>query len=388
MPKTRLMIVTTTTETMATILKGQPAFLSEHFEVALCASFDNHQSNVQESENLPLFHVRMIRGISPFHDMVSVVQMVRLIRRFKPDIVHSYTPKAGLISMLAAWMCRVPIRIHTFTGLVFPSAAGIKKKILVCVDRILSYFATDVIPESDGVRNDLISYNISRDVMAPIGHGNIAGVDTDYYDPQRPDLVSLTSDFRRKYVSTSGFVFCYVGRIHRDKGIDELVEAFLLLPETSSLLLVGAFDNVALPSSRTLLLIKQHPRIQLLGFQSDIRPALLCSDVIVLPSYREGFPNVILQALSMSRPVIVSDVSGSNEITVPGHNGWIVPVKDTSALRSAMCSAIDCSGGLLSQMGQNGRRAVLQRHQKSWYNAQLLEFYKMREAYIVGLKSD
>ncbi|MEO1866362.1 MAG: glycosyltransferase family 4 protein [Pseudomonadota bacterium] len=382
MRKTRLMIVTTTTETLATILKGQPGFLAKHFDVALCASFDNHENVVRESEKLPLFCVRMIRGISPFYDIASIVQMICVIRRFRPDIIHSYTPKAGLVSMLAAWFCGVPVRIHTFTGLLFPSAFGVKKAILKNVDRLLSFFATEVVPESAGVRSDLIKHGVVRDLQAPIGYGNIAGVDTAYYDSSNPDLKPLCSAFRKAHALTPGFSFCYVGRIHKDKGIDELVEAFSSLPGTSYLMLVGAFDEVALPSAKTLKLIEQHPRIRYLGFQSDIRPALFCSDVVVLPSYREGFPNVVLQSLSMSRPVIVSDVSGSNEITVPGHNGWIVPVADSRALWSAMYSAIRCSTDLLSQMGRNGRKAVLQKYERSWYNDKLLDFYKLREASI------
>jgi glycosyltransferase involved in cell wall biosynthesis len=320
--------------------------------------------------------VPMVRGIDLVADVRSVVRMARLIRRLRPDAVHSYTPKAGLVAMTAAAFCRVPVRIHTFTGLIFPVSSGLKRAVLKWADRLTAFCATRVIPEGEGVRRDLERFGITRKPLNVIGHGNIAGVDTSHFTLNAEDVKSaaqlLAADIG---LQGTDRVFCFIGRLNRDKGLKELVQAFSQLPPNARLLLVGAADESA-PIDADTQRGLEHPRIHQLGFLDDVRPALAVSDALVLPSYREGFPNVILQAGAMGLPVLATDVSGCNEFVTPGVNGWLVEPRDTDAFCRAMHEALTLPRDQMDAMGEKSRRRVRERHERLAYWQTLRCFYE------------
>lgn len=375
MSKPKLLMVATTEETFATILSGQPDFLSRDFEVTISCTKDDQYSVKRDEKNVAAIFVSMYRGISPFRDLLSILKMIFVILKVKPDVVHSYTPKAGLVAMTASWLCRVDVRIHTFTGLVFPSSKGFKRQLLLFIDRVIAFFATTVVPESEGVKTDLIEAGIVSSDVKIIGYGNIAGVDLDYFDAGNGAVLSGSSSVRSELFSNNAFVFSYVGRINRDKGISELVGAFLSLPGDAELVIVGSVDVTSPPDPMVLEAINNHPRIYCVGFRKDIRPYLAASDVMVLPSYREGFPNVVLQAMALGKPVVVTDVSGANEVVKPGHTGWVVPIRDTESLCQAMLEAMQSSRDVLNAMGMRGQSVVADRYERSWYLGRLLDFY-------------
>ena len=151
----KIVLVTTVPDTFASILIGQPNYLAKHFDISLVTSPGPLVARVEENEGLSVRTVPMERGINPFKDLVSIWHMWRTLRRLRPDIVHSYTPKAGLVTMVSAWLCGVPVRVHTFTGLIFPTATGVKQKILIWVDRLICACATHIVPEGLGVQRDL-----------------------------------------------------------------------------------------------------------------------------------------------------------------------------------------------------------------------------------------
>jgi len=323
---------------------------------------------VKEHEGVKVLEVHMKRGISPFRDLISIFRMWQVLRRLKPDVVHSYTPKAGLVTMLAAFLVGVQVRIHTFTGLVFPTSSGLKRKVLVAIDRLISAAATKVVPEGEGVAVDLRANDITSKPLRVIGNGNIAGVDTQYF---RPDKC-----LRLQHGRCGAFTFCFVGRLNRDKGLQELVSAFNSLEGDSTLLLVGDLDATAPVDEVTLKHIQSHPRIQTTGFLEDIRPALEACDVLVLPSYREGFPNVVLQAGAMSKPVIASDINGCNEVIENGFNGWLVQPRDARALAERMAHAMSLSPDERATLGGNARARIVERYEQTAYRRKLLEFYR------------
>lgn len=323
---------------------------------------------VKVQENVKVVEVPMNRGISPFKDVISILRMWQVLRRLKPDIVHSYTPKAGMVAMLAGLAAGVRVRIHTFTGLVFPTSVGLKRKMLVVVDRLICFAATKVIPEGEGVAADLREYGITSKPLKVIGNGNIAGVDTCFFQPDR----CLHPENEMK----ASFTFCFVGRLNRDKGIQELVSAFTSLEGEPTLLLVGGLDATAPVDEITLKHIQSHPRIQATGFLEDIRPALNACDVLVLPSYREGFPNVVLQAGAMGKPVIASDISGCNEVIEDGFNGWLVAPHDALALAERMAQVMTLSTHERRLLGSNARTRIVERYEQAAYRKKLLEFYE------------
>lgn len=372
----RILISTTTPETLAVILRNQPKHLNQHFNVSLCTSNGPELKEIKD-EFVPVYLVPMVRGISPFKDLISIFQMIILLRKIRPQLVHSYTPKAGLVCMVAAWICRVPVRVHTFTGLIWPTAKGFRRKLLMIVDQLLCACATSIIPEGLGVQKDLETAKITPKQLRVIGHGNIAGVDITHFSVAAEGVERAASELRQRYnIQDYNFVYIYVGRLNRDKGIEELLSAFIQLNDNCRLLLVGGLDKTAPISDKAIRTIQDHPRIHWIGFQKDIRPALLAADVLVLPSYREGFPNAVLQAGAMELPVVATDISGCNEIIEPGFNGWLVPTRNSYALQQAMQEALLTPKSDFSRMGKMARERVTTRFERTAHWQRMVQFYQ------------
>jgi glycosyltransferase involved in cell wall biosynthesis len=376
MVKVRILIATTVPETIYGILRDQPAFLNKHFHIDLVTSPLRNKETLLH-EGVPVHYVSMRRGISPLYDLISTWRMIMLLIELRPDIIHSYTPKAGLICMLASWICRVPVRIHTFTGLIWPTSTGLRRWVLIMVDKLLCACATHVVPEGLGVKLDLKRGNITSKPLRLIGNGNIAGVDVDFFSPFASGVNIAAKDLRSRFnIKEGDFVFIYVGRLNNDKGIQELIIAFETLPMCCHLLIVGSMDESAPISNKLLNRLVSHTRVHMVGFLKDVRPALFAANVLVLASYREGFPNVILQAGAMEVPVIASNISGCNEVIKPHINGWLVPVRDHVALADAMNIALKLSSKSLKLMGTMARINVISKFERNEHWERLLKFYK------------
>ena len=320
------------------LLKGQLKYLSKEFNITAISGEGSELDEILKREGVKIEAVKMRREISLFQDLYSLANLYILFRREKPSVVHSITPKSGLLSMVAAKLARVPVRIHTFTGLIFPSKSGFMKQLLIVMDKVLCRCATNIYPEGNGVRKDLIKYMITNKPLKVIANGNVNGVDLDYFDPNQITLSQRNHLRRELDIKLEDFVFIFIGRLVKDKGIDELVSAFKNLPsENVKLLLVGPFESQLDPLRKeTLKEIKQNPKIIAVGFQEDVRPYFGIANALSFPSYREGFPNVVVQAGAMDLPSIVTDISGCNEIIENGVNGIIIPSKNISKLQSAM----------------------------------------------------
>ena len=358
------------------LLQGQLRMLSEHYEVVGVSSPGEELDKVAQREGIRTIAVPMERKISPFKDLVSLFRLIRLFHREKPWMVHSLTPKAGLLAMTAAWICRVPVRIHMFTGLVFPTTTGLKQKILMATDSITCACATNILPEGKGVKRDLKHFHITSKPLQIIGNGNINGIDLEYFD-RPPEVLEQAEKYRKEEVVT----FCFVGRIVRDKGMNELVAAFQRLHQAypnTRLVLVGPFEeklDPVLPETRQV--IEQHAAIEWMGWQNDIRPFLAASEVFVFPSYREGFPNVVLQAGAMGLPSIVTDINGSSEIITEGVNGSIIPSQDEEALYKAMEKLLDTEER--RKLAQQARPQIANRYERKALWKELLKFYRSLE---------
>ena len=362
------------------LLKGQLAFLNEHYYVIAVSGQDEHLETVANREGVKTCSVVMHRTISPVKDLVSLVKLYFLFKKEKPQIVHSITPKAGLLSMIAAYFAGVPVRIHTFTGLVFPYKKGFLHHLLLLMDKILCRFATHVFPEGEGVKKDLKYYKVTKKPLNVIANGNVNGIDTNFFNP------TSVSDNQEKDLKTqlnileTDFVFIFVGRLVADKGINELIEAFKEVYKENKnckLLLVGPFENELDPlNANTLLEIKNNSSIVSVGFQNDVKLYLSIANVFVFPSYREGFPNVVLQAGAMNLPCIVTNISGSNEIITDEINGLIVPTKNAYAISYAMKELMN-DENLLLQMKEKARNNIVAKYnQNIVWNAILSEYKK------------
>ena len=376
--KTKLIRTSTVPESLYSLLKGQLQFLSQYYEIIGISSKGTFLDETSKRESVKVIGVDMVRGISPFNDLISLIRLYIQFRKEKPTIVHSITPKAGLLSMLAAKMAGVPIRMHTFTGLIFPTRTGAMQKLLIKMDQLLCWAATNIYPEGSGVKNDLISFNITSKPLKVLANGNVNGIDTHHFTPVQ---VSAEKQALLKHdlgIQPNDFVFIFVGRLVGDKGINELISAFSQLETPNSkLLLVGPFESELDPlQPETLKVIETHPNIISVGFQSDVRPYFAVSDCLVFPSYREGFPNVVMQAGAMGLPSIVTDINGCNEIIVEGENGTIIPVKNIEAIKIAMQKMMNNKEFYL-KLKENARPMIQSRYEQSVVWNALLEEYQM-----------
>ena len=329
--------------------------LSKKYEVIGLSGPGPELDIVKEREGVRTIAVPMERHISLVNDFVSLFKLIKVFRREKPDLVHSMTPKAGLLCMMAAKITRVPIRIHTFTGLVFPTSTGLKRKILMATDWLTAACATHVIPEGEGVKNDLLTNGITKKPIKVLGYGNVKGVDMDYFSRSK-EVLAAAGKIREE----DKFTFLFIGRVVRDKGIDELVSAFTKLYSCNPnirLLLVGQYENDLDPiSSEAQEAIEKNDDIIAVGKKTgiDLLAYYAAADCFVFPSYREGFPNTVLEAGAVGLPSIVTDINGSREIIVQGENGVIIPTHDANALFDAMLNMMKDKGAR-ERMAENAR---------------------------------
>lgn len=375
MKKKKVLRISTVPISLNAFLRGQLQMLNEHYEIVGVSSPGPALDEVSRREGVRVVELPMERQISIFKDLVSLFLMIRLFQKEKPDMVHSLTPKAGMLSMLAGWITGVPVRMHTFTGLVFPTATGLKQKILIWTDRLTCACATHINPEGNGVKQDLIRFGITKKPLKILANGSVKGIDLDYFQ-RTPEVMQAAEAYKKD----DCFTFCFVGRMVRDKGMNELVSAFVRLnaqyPKTR-LILIGSFErNLDPVLPETEIQILNHPAIEFLDEQNDVRPFFSASQALVFPSYREGFPNVVLEAGAMGLPTIATDINGCNEIIIPGKNGVLVPSKDEAALYAAMEDFL-LHPEKVASLAADSRQLIAERYDRKLIWDALLEEYNV-----------
>jgi len=366
--KKKIIRSSTVPQSLDTFCKGMLKELSARYEVVAVSSPGEALERVHQREGVRVIAVPMQRHISLASDLRSLWAMYKVMRAERPYMVHSMTPKAGLMCMMAGWLARVPRRVHTFTGLVWPTSKGLKRRVLMATDWITCACATHVIPEGEGVKSDLLSHHITRKPLKVLGYGNVKGIDLKHFDPAAIDAPP----------ARTGFTFVFVGRIVRDKGINELVAAFDRLHRQHPgvrLVLVGRREDDLDPvTPETARRIDQGDGIEAVGSQHDVRPYYAAADALVFPSYREGFPNVVIEAGAMGLPSIVTDINGSREIIIDGQNGVIVPSRDEEALYQAMKDFVE-HPDKAAALAANARPLIASRFEQGYVRQCLYDFY-------------
>ncbi|PIQ48368.1 MAG: glycosyltransferase family 1 protein [Cytophagales bacterium CG12_big_fil_rev_8_21_14_0_65_40_12] len=366
------------------LLRGQFAFMkAQGFEVCAGSSSGREIEAIIAREGVAHHVFPFSRTISPLLDLVAIFRLVRFLRSHKFQIVHTHTPKAGLLGMIAAWICRVPIRMHTVAGLPLMETKGLKRKVLLLVERLTYHCATGVYPNSFKMMEYIQRHIYSSETkLKVIGNGSSNGIDTDYFQTDsilERRALAIKDELQ---IPLDHKVAIFIGRITGDKGINELVGAFKSF-EKLSLILVGPFEPDLDPlDDQTVLEIQQNPNIHAVGYQSEIRPYLLAADFLAFPSYREGFPNVPMQAGAMGLPSIVTDINGCNEIIAHEINGLIIPVKDQNALKLAIERLLN-DAELFERMKEVARPMIVNRYdQKVVWEALHQEYIALIEEYV------
>ncbi len=369
----KLFRITTSDISLDMLLKGQLKYLNEHFEVTGISADTGLLKKVGNREGIKTIEIPMHREISLKADWQCLWQLVRLFKKEKPDIIHANTPKGSFLSMLAGKITHVPCRIYLVTGLRYQGATGLLRFILKMIERVTCFCATKVIPEGNGVLRTLKEDHITGKELHVVHNGNINGIDTDYYSSR--DYPTLNDNT---------FRFVFIGRIVRDKGMGELAACMRKLDEEYNnenektkvkLILVGPFESELDPLEKEdEFYFKNSDSVEYVGYQKDVRPFLAVADALVFPSYREGFPNVVLQAGSMGLPSIVTNINGCNEVIKDGLNGRIIQPKNTEALYQTMRYFVEHPVEV-KRMAGNARRIIEEKYeQRDLWNA-LLKMY-------------
>ena len=348
--------------------------LSSDYEMVALSSPGKDLDEIAEREGIKTIAVPIERRMAPFKDMVTLFRLIKVFRRERPDMVHSIGHKAAILGQFAARLTGVPFRVHNFTGLAFPTAKGFGRWVLKKVDKFICWNSTDILPEGKGVMNDLQQNKITKKPLRILGNGNIRGIDLEHY-ARTPEVLAQAGTIRQD----NYFTFVFIGRIVADKGINELVDAFCLLNKenpSTRLILVGDRDNGINPVSElTSQRIRNCENILEAGLQKDVRPWYAASDCFVLPSYREGFPNSVIEAGAMGLPSIVTDINGANEIIIADKNGLIVPSKSADALFSAMKRMIE-DVSFRESAASCARELIVSRYDRHYVWKCLKDFYR------------
>lgn len=361
----KLLRITTVPMSLRYLLRGQMRFMaSKGLDIFMASASGKEVEEVVKHEGLPHVTFNLTRSITPITDLKVFWQLARWMRTEGVQIVHSHTPKAGLLAMLAARLAGVPLRLHTVAGIPWMEKRGFKRWLLKNVDRLAYASATHVYSNSFGLSDFMKSEKlVKQKKLKVIGQGSSNGINTDFFSPEYSDRTK--SELRKELnLTDDDFVFCFIGRVVNDKGMTELAQAFKAMPPKARLLVVGPFEDDLDPiSNEARVFLETDPRVKTLGYKNDVRLFLKASDALVFPSYREGFPNVPMQAGAMNLPSIVSDINGCNEIIEHERNGLIVPVKDGIALGEAM-NRLMAETDLLTTLTTNARPMIVDRFQQ------------------------
>jgi glycosyltransferase involved in cell wall biosynthesis len=381
--KNKLFRVTTVPLSLEKLIEGQLHFMSQYFTVTAISSDEERLSAVGAKEGVKTFCVDLTRKITPMADLKALLKLYRFLKKEKPLIVHSHTPKAGTIAMVASKMAGVPHRLHTVAGLPLLEATGGKRQLLEFVERITYSCATKVYPNSNGLRAIIVRNKLcGSGKLKVIGKGSSNGINTSYFNPNAVSDVEVKALKESLNIAETDFIYIFVGRLVGDKGINELINAFKVVNkkhQNTKLVLVGSQEPQLDPlDDSTIREIEANRHILTVGYKSDIRPYLKLSNILVFPSYREGFPNVVMQAGSMGIPSIVTDINGCNEIIEDGKNGKIIPPKDAFALADTM-SLMLSDDGLLKILKANSRKAIVDSYEQQVIWDFILEEYRLLE---------
>lgn len=387
--KRRLVRLTTTDISLNKLIEGQLKFLSTDFDVIGVASDTGVLKSVGEREGVRVVDVPMHREISLKDDVRSLIALYKLFKTEKPDILHCNTPKGSLLGLMAGKLAGVPRRVYTVTGLRYQGAQGLFRWVLMTMERISCYCATTVVPEGQGVLHTLQKDHITRKPLQVLHHGNINGIDTSFFSREALTKSDHSMVSRESLgFSDEDFVFVFIGRIVHDKGMNELASVMKKLEGETldcpvKLLLVGTFESRLDPlEGDNEAYLMSSSSVKYVGFQDDVRTYLAVADALVFPSYREGFPNVPIQAGALDLPSIVTDINGCNEIIKDGLNGKIIaaplsvgPEKMEKALYETMKWFVEHQEEV-SRMARNARGMITSRYEQKDVWAATLRMYQ------------
>jgi glycosyltransferase involved in cell wall biosynthesis len=377
----RICRVVTVPITFETLYREQLTSLAHQgADVTLVSSPGEGLESMANSLRINYYPIHMTRKIEPFHDLHALIILTRLLWRKRFHIVHSSTPKAGLLAALAAMIAHVPIRIHTYTGQVWVEMRGVLRNIMRVCDWIIGHLNTHCYADSTSQRDFLVHERlVSASKLSVLGAGSVSGVDLERFNSKVFGKERVAAIRRELGIAEQSFVILFVGRVTKDKGIKELVAALKMLQRDRKdvvLILVGPFEPERDPiPEETLDELSHNPHIHVVGFSPEPEKYMAVADVFCLPSYREGFGSVIIEAAAMGLPSVASRVIGLVDAVVDGETGLLVPAKDEYALKQALMRMLS-EPNMRRRMGHAARTRATRDFDSKIINQLMVEEYK------------
>jgi len=368
------------------VLRGRLRALREAgFRVSLISGPGELLEQTAQREGVEAFAIPLKRGIAPLSDLLALIRLWRLLRRLKPDMVEFSTPKAGLLGSIAAKLCRVPARVYLLRGLKLETSRAIKRRILLAAERMAVSCAHVVLCNSPSLRAQALQLGVaSAEKLVVLGNGSSNGVDLERFSPGPSDVRERLNIPRDEYL------LGFVGRLTCDKGLPELIEAFGLILKAEPrvyLLLVGWFDAAEDALEVEIRRrIASHPRIICTGFVAETAPYYRAMDVMVLPTWREGFPNAVLEAAATGLPVITTYSTGSRDAVIPQVTGLLVPPGYPDAICEAVVTLLRAPDRR-RRMGQAARAWITEHYEGKRVLGLTVKYYMTLMSWAVGCES-
>ena len=370
----RVCIVVAAPLTLKAFMLGHLEALARIADVTAVADFTPEDASFRWPENVSRIAIAIARPIAPWADLLALLALFRLFRQRRFDLVHSITPKAGLLAMLAGALAGVPLRLHSFTGQVWVTRTGLMRSLLKGADRLIARLATQVLADSASQREFLIAQGIvAAPKSAVLAHGSICGVDTARF---RPDAAARERVLRNHGIPPGAIVFLYLGRINRDKGVLDLARAFAEAGSRyadAHLLLVGP-DEGDLRAELASAAGACAARLHNAGLTDRPEDYFAAADVFCLPSYREGFGTTIIEAAAAGVPAIGSRIYGITDAIVEGETGLLFAAGEVQQLALCMIT-LASDNALRERLGNNARERAVREFSAAIVSVALLEYY-------------
>lgn len=368
--KQRICIILTSPFTFNAFMRGHTACLSKIFDVTVCLNTTESNIPLLIPSGVRLIHMPIVRDIKPIKDLIALLKVWSFLRRERFDLVFSITPKGGMVAMLAALFAGVHLRVHCFTGQVWATRRGFKRFLLKMVDRVIAAAATNLLTDSSSQMNFLINENIVfEENIRVLGNGSMCGVDTSIFSADAEARKLIRTEYG---IQDDDICILFVGRLTIEKGVCDLVKAFGRLSQRHKnihLLLVGP-DEAALGQRW-----KEFSRVYQVGFTQTVNQYMAAGDVLCLPSYREGFGSVLIEAGAVGLPVLASRIYGITDAVVENESGLLHRPHDIDDLTNKLEKLI-LSADLRLQLGRSARARALQLFDQNVVTAEFAAFFE------------